>query len=116
MVLCLVVGCHNRSGRDKGVSFFRVPAILKHRGSQDLELSRKRCNRFFAAVSRKDITESVLSNDRICSRHFLSGKPAELYDVNNLEWLPTLHLGHSKSATEAPVSLAKERYERSVSS
>ncbi len=45
----------------------------------------------------------------------LSGKPAQLYDVNNPDWLPTLHLGHSKIATEAPVSLAKERYERSVS-
>ena len=27
------------------------------------------------------------------SRHFLSSKPAGLYDVTNPDWLPTLYLG-----------------------
>ncbi len=31
---------------------------------------------------------------------------------NNPDWLPALHLGHSKSATEAQVSLAKEKYDK----
>ena len=31
---------------------------------------------------------------------------------NNPGWLPALHLGHSKSATEAQVSLAKEKYDK----
>ena len=30
MVLCIVVGCSKRSGRDKDVSFFRIPTIISH--------------------------------------------------------------------------------------
>ena len=31
--------------------------------------------------------EKVLSNDRICSRHYVSGKPAALEDHANPDWL-----------------------------
>ena len=47
MVLCVVLGCHNRSGRDKGISFFRIPAVITHSSPQDLELSKKRRNGLF---------------------------------------------------------------------
>ena len=60
MVLCVVLGCHNRSGRDKGVSFFRISAVITHRGPQDLELSKKRRNGFVAAISRENITETII--------------------------------------------------------
>ena len=56
------------------------------------------------------MTEKVLENDRICSRHFILGKPADLYDDKKLDWLPTLHLGHSKGP-ELGKSVA-ERWER----
>ena len=42
------------------------------------------------------MTEKIIQNDRVCSRHFISGNPAALYDVTNPDWLPTLHVGHSK--------------------
>ena len=53
------------------------------------------------------LDRKVLVNNRICSRHFISGKPAALYNDTNPDWLPTLHLGH------APVScrLAHEALE-----
>ena len=38
MVLCIVVGCSKRSGRDKDVSFFRIPTIISHR-TEDRKLS-----------------------------------------------------------------------------
>ena len=95
MVLCVVVGCFNRSGREKGVSFFRIPSIT-HRTAKDKELSTERRAEFLAAISRADVTDKILQNDRICSRHFISGKPASLYDRTNPDWLPTLFLGHSK--------------------
>ena len=60
MVLCVVLGCHNRSGRDKGISFFRIPVVITHRGPQDLELSKKRRNGFIAAISRENITETII--------------------------------------------------------
>ena len=53
-----------------------------------------------------------MANDRICSRHFLSGKPASLMDENSPDWLPTLNLGHSKQTSEARARAAEERWER----
>ncbi len=33
------------------------------------------------------------NNDLICSRLYLSGKPAVLKDDTNLDWLSSLHFG-----------------------
>ena len=96
MVLCVVVGCSKRSGRDKDVSFYRLPKITASKGSRVLELSKKRRAGYIAAISRGDLSEKILANDRICSRHFINGKPASLEDETNPDWLPTLNLGHSK--------------------
>ena len=52
-----------------------------------------------AAISREGIDRDALDKYKICSKHFEGGKPAELYDVTNPGWLPTLHLGHEKCAT-----------------
>ena len=107
MVLCVVIGCTKHSGHDKGVSF---PQIITHRGQCDYELSKKRRDGFLAAISRDGLTEKVLVNDRICSRHFRSGKPAVLYDNTNPDWLPSFNLGHSKKLE--PSKTAAERWER----
>ena len=48
------------------------------------------------AISRGDLSEKILANDRICSSHFINGKPASLEDETNPDWWPTLNLGHSK--------------------
>ena len=50
----------------------------------------------FSAISRGKLTESILRYDRVCSRHFVSGKPAASWDQYNVDWVPTLNLGHSK--------------------
>ena len=42
MVLCLFVDCHARSGRDKDVSFFRVPSIDTNHGEEAEERSIER--------------------------------------------------------------------------
>ncbi len=95
-MLCIVVGCTKSSGRDKDVSFYRLPKIMSSRGTTILELSKKRRAGYLAAISRKDITEKIMANDRICSRHFVDGKPAPLEDETNPDWLPTQNLGRCK--------------------
>ena len=80
MVLCIVVGCLNRSGRDKDVSFHRIPKIITGKGLKKEQLSKRRRDGFIAAILREGLTEKILSNDRICSRHFVTGKPAALED------------------------------------
>ena len=107
----MVIGCSKRSGRDKDVSFYRILKIIMHRGKQDYELNKKRRNGFLAAVSREALRDKVVTNDRICSRHFILGKPASTYDQENPDWLPTLHLGHSK-VKPRPTKEATERWER----
>ena len=78
-----------RSFRDKDVHFYRIPKVVKNRGESTEKLSEKRRAGFLSALKRADITDKILANDRICSRHFISGQPASLLDENNPDWLPT---------------------------
>ena len=52
MVLCAVIGCSKCSGRNKDVSFYRIPKVIAHRGKQEYELTKKRRAGFLAAISR----------------------------------------------------------------
>ena len=53
-------------------------------------------NTWLAAISRDDLTEKILENDRVCSVHFHAGTAAYLWDRFNPDWVPSLHLGHEK--------------------
>ena len=70
---------------------------MSNKGPELLSLSKRRSEGYLKAISRVGLTEKILNNDRICSRHFKLGKPADLRDDTNADWLPTLYLGHSKS-------------------
>ena len=52
-----------------------------------------------AAISREDLDIKALGKYRVYSCHFLSGKPAALKDDTDIDWLPTINLGHSKRTT-----------------
>ena len=45
-----------------------------------------------AAIRIEGLTDKIISNDRVCSRHFVTGKPASLEDDMHPDWLPTQHL------------------------
>ena len=103
MGLYVVFGCSNRSDcRNKGecgskrIKFSRIPAVRHHYGEQEYRLSLKRRTAWLAAISRDDLDESNMDKYMICSIHFHSGKPAKLMDETNIDWVPTLHLGHAK--------------------
>ena len=83
MVMCVVIGCSKRSGRDKDASFYRIPKVMSEKGLQNLlELSKRRRAGYLAAISRVGVAEKILCNDRICSRHFISGMPALEDEIN----------------------------------
>ena len=73
-------------------SMFRIHAIISHQGDETEELTRERRMRWISAISRGDLTELKLKNERVCSPHFVSGKPAQLWDKFNIDWVPTLNL------------------------
>ena len=78
------------------------------------ELTAER-RRWISAISIEDITDSILENDRDCSKHFVSGEPAKDWYRFNVDWLPTLCLGHSKQQVQMKDSeAAKVRTRRAA--
>ncbi|KAL3883598.1 hypothetical protein ACJMK2_029923 [Sinanodonta woodiana] len=75
---CAVFGCENRADQ------------------QTLQLSEERRRMWLSKIGRSDIKISNFPYTRVCSDHFVSGKPADLYDKLNIDWAPTLNLGHVK--------------------
>ena len=129
MVLCVVFGCGSRSDRDKGIGFYRIPSLATNKGEFEEELTTERREKWIKAISRGD-TESkdVLNSERVCGKHFVSGKPAPYWHKHHVDWVPTLQLGkknfrpkldHDANAKRAARAkkreqLAVERQERKV--
>ena len=66
MVLCVVVGCSSKSGKHKGLEFFRIPKIITNLGEEQEELTTRRRNEWISAVSRDDATnKGVLESERV---------------------------------------------------
>ena len=124
MVLCIVVSCGSKSSKHK-VTFSKIPKIVTNQGEEWEELTRERRNRWISAVSRGDAeTKNILESERVCSRHFVSGKPAATWDKYNIDWAPTLNLGEKEykenerkeqqKAAEGRAERAKERRKRAI--
>ena len=93
MVHCIVVGCGNKSGKHK-TNFSKIPKIVVNQGEEWEELTRERRNRWISAVSRGDTeVKNVLESERVCARHFVSGRPSACWEKHNVDWVPTLNLG-----------------------
>ena len=112
MVLCAMIGCGNRSQRDKEKSYYRLPSVISLQGSKTYDLSKKRREEWLARIKREDIKKDQFGNIRVCSDHFISGAPAKLYDVNNPDWAPSLKLGYKSSQSTSGDST--QRYTRIV--
>ena len=93
--MCLIVECSRKSGGARGIRLYRVPAVVTNQGPEVEELSIERRRRWISAISRDDLTEKILKNDRVCDQHFHSGAAAPLWDRHNR--VPTLNSGHGKS-------------------
>ncbi len=116
MGICLMVGCGNKTGKktkkgSENVIFYRIPRLLAKQGDLAKELSATRQSLWLSAISRDDLTDGKLENDRVCSKHFVSGRPAKDWDRFDVDWVPTLHLGHSKQL-KTNVQVNVERLER----
>lgn len=109
MVCCLVVGCGSTSVRDNNLSYYRVPAISTRKGNVCYVLSQRR-NRWIAAIKRGDLTETKINCGRVCSKHFITGKPANWRDVDNPDWVPNKDMGHQSILQ--PCASAQDRFVR----
>ncbi len=112
MVICAVIHCENRSGRDKK-RFFRLPSIISHQGDQAFELSRQRQTEWLARIKRKDIRPDQYNFTRVCGDHFLSGSPSKLFNDSSPDWAPSLKLRYDTHISCVSQS-AELRHERAM--
>ena len=99
----------SKSEKHKGVGFFRIPSVITTQGQEFEDITTERRERWISAISRDDTRiKDVLESERVCGRHFVSGKPAQSWDKHNVDWIPTLNLG-KKIYKEKNVEAAAER-------
>jgi len=68
----------------------------------------KRKTAWLAAISRDNLDENHMEKYLICSKHFHSGKPAKPFDHTNVDWVPTLHLGHEKQRQQSSEAIQSQ--------
>ena len=94
----------------------RIPSVVTNQGEETRILSEERRKKWISAISRKDLTDSILEHGRVCGRHFISGKAAKLWDRYDPDWIPTQNLGHNKcdaaEKLQADLEAAGKRDER----
>ncbi|XP_071099751.1 uncharacterized protein [Haliotis cracherodii] len=108
---CIVVNCQSRSGRDKKI-FYRLPRLIKHQGKVTETKSNKRRRLWLAAINRSDLTQKTLDQIRVCSDHFLCGKPAKLYDETNPDWVPSKNLGNGVAKSPSKSAVRSDRLQK----
>lgn len=104
--MCLIVGCSRKTGRDKGIQLYRVPAVVTNQGPEVEELSIERRRRWISAISRDDLTEKILNKGFVINISIL--EPQLLYGIDTIDWVPTLNLGHGELATRREQTEAQE--------
>ena len=113
MGLCVVFGCGSRSGRDKGIGFYRIPSVATNKGEFEEELTTERMEKWINAISRGDTEwKGVLKSERVCGKHFVSGKPAPYWHKHDVDWVPTLQLGKKNYRRKSDHEANAERAER----
>ncbi|XP_055539430.1 uncharacterized protein LOC129726579 [Wyeomyia smithii] len=89
MVLnCFVPGCRSY-GSDVQVKFFTFPTPRTNVKEETQKLMMQRRTKWITACL---LDRNPKPYHRICSRHFVSGKPATLKDACNADWVPNLYL------------------------
>ena len=113
MVLCIIPGCRVKSGNKEGISLFRIPIVVDKNGESYKQLTEDRRNAWISQISRDDTKwKDILKSERVCGRHFVSGKPALLWDRYNVDWKPTLNLGKKDYSKEPDLQAAAARTDR----
>ena len=110
MVLCAMIGCGNRSQKDKEKSYYRLPSVISLQG-KTYDLSKKSQEEWLARIKRQDLKKDQFGNIRVCSDYLISGSPVKLYHVNNPDWAPSLKLGY-KSSQPTRIEDSTQRYNR----
>ena len=108
MVICCVVGCTNKPDKDSPLRFHHIPRIRTKHGEDSLILCTERREKWFSAINRSDINVNSLHHN-VCNVHFLSGKPAALFETSNVDWVPSLNMETSTARVVSASNRAARR-------
>ncbi|KAJ8392011.1 hypothetical protein AAFF_G00083210 [Aldrovandia affinis] len=110
---CVVYGCSNRSNRERNRSFYRVPKVILHKGEKCKETTKKRREIWLANLCLSSGAADS-KHARVCSDHFVKGRPRALYDVDDVDWAPTLNLGYQKITEKSEAARLRDERRRTV--
>ena len=110
MVLCIIPGCRVKSGNKEGISLFRIPIVVDKNGESYKQLTEDRRNAWISQISRDDTKwKDILKSERVCGRHFVSGKPVLLWDRYNVDWKPTVLTWGKRITQKSPICRQRRR-------
>ena len=70
MVLCVIPGCGNRTGRDQGVGFYRIPAVVTNKGEFEEKLTAESvCYRLLMNSKSTGFTVCLTYSDTLLSMY-----------------------------------------------
>ena len=61
MVLCVVVGCSSKSGKEKGLKLFRIPKVITNQGEEQEKLTTGRRNERIFTMSQDAANKKLAS-------------------------------------------------------
>ncbi|XP_013409677.1 uncharacterized protein LOC106173183 isoform X2 [Lingula anatina] len=106
MPICGIVGCTNRPSSQKGISFHKIPTIIKGQGEETQKLSEERRRLWKAAINRKDITsEEKCDRTIVCSKHFVGGHSACTPESATSRYRRARQRGEKRKRADAITSL-----------
>ncbi|WAR17223.1 hypothetical protein MAR_031817 [Mya arenaria] len=112
MVLkCSIYGCNHRKNREKDLQYYRLPAVITNQGAEWEKLTADRRREWLARINQ-DFSTKNLTNVRICSTHFISGKKADLHDRLNPDWAPSIGLRGAQILAVPEETPSVSRYNR----
>lgn len=77
---CSVVDCKSVLGREEGLSFFSIPAIISERClkyakiKNETSLSKERQSAWIRVLKRGKLSAAQLKSFRVCNKHSIKGK------------------------------------------
>ncbi|XP_068203819.1 uncharacterized protein [Palaemon carinicauda] len=92
---CVVIGCGNDSECEIDKTFFQFPRVIQNAEGKQNVLSLLRQQAWIANLSSSNLNFEDLNDYRVCSDHFVQGKPCSLNDVENIDWVPSQNLSRT---------------------
>ena len=83
---CAVVICTNKVKKGNRKCLFCLPAVITH--LRRCERSRAKQEEWLARICRQDIKPESYTTIHVYSDHFITGRPAKLYDTTHQDWAP----------------------------